>query len=213
MGYNSKECKPCKGTGIKFTKHGLMMIQSECEDCDGEGIVYKNPCLTCNGEASVVEKTKEQLSIPKGVENNTSFRIVKRVNLIIIFKGNAFSNRKDDIGDLLVKITIKRDNYFRRDAFDIHTVNYVSISEAVLGGRIYVRTLWGDVELKISPGTQDGEIKKILHYGVNKMPPHEDQKGHHLAKIKVRIPKKIDPEQRKIFEELQKYEKENNNTN
>jgi DnaJ-class molecular chaperone len=74
-----------------------------------------------------------------------------------------------------------------------------------------IKTIYGEVELKISPGTQDGEIKKILHFGVNRLPPNENERGHHFSKIKVVIPKKIDPVERKLFEELHKYETDKNN--
>lgn len=45
IGYSSVECKSCKGTGIKINKNGSFKVESVCEECLGEGIIYKNPCL------------------------------------------------------------------------------------------------------------------------------------------------------------------------
>ncbi len=101
---------------------------------------------------------------------------------------------------MLIKINVKRDPYFRRDGFDIFTTNYLSISEAVLGTKMNIKTIYGNVELKINPGTQDGEIKKIPNQGVHKYNSKDDQKGNHLVRIKVKIPKNITPVQKRIFE-------------
>lgn len=114
------------------------------------------------------------------------------------------------MGDLIIKIFIKKDNYFRREAFDIHTTNYISISQAVLGGNISVKTIYGNIDVKLNPGTQDGEVKKIHNYGVTKLSPQEDERGNHFARIKIKIPKKINLYQRRIFEELQKFDEDSN---
>lgn len=59
---------------------------------------------------------------------------------------------------------IKQHSYFKREAFDIYTTNFITISQAVLGGKIKVRTLYGDVSINIDPGTNDGDTKKLLNY-------------------------------------------------
>lgn len=63
-----------------------------------------------------------------------------------------------------MKIKIKTHPYFKREQYDIHTVNYISISQAVLGGKIKIKTLYGDVQVNIEPGTNDGDTKKLLNY-------------------------------------------------
>ena len=78
-----------------------------------------------------------------------------------------------------------------------------------MGGKIIVKTIHGEMEIKISPGTNDGEIKKINNHGVSKLAPNENQRGHHFVKIKIKIPKKINSMQKRIFEELSKYDEDN----
>jgi len=41
-----------------------------------------------------------------------------------------------------------------------------------LGSDISVRTLYGDIKLKIVPGTQHDDKQKITNYGVQKLPPN-----------------------------------------
>ena len=86
----------------------------------------------------------------------------------------------------------------------------MTISEAVLGGKINVKTIYGDINVKINSGTNDGDVKKIVNYGVTKLAPNQNQKGHHFAKIRIIIPKKLNECQRRIFEELSKFEDSEN---
>lgn len=60
-------------------------------------------------------------------------------------------------GDLIVKITVKPDPYYKRDGYDVVTNAHISISQAVLGDKINVKTLGGDKEINVKPGSQDGE--------------------------------------------------------
>ncbi len=56
-------------------------------------------------------------------------------------------------GDLMVQIKVKPHPYFKRDGSDINTDLYITISQAVLGAEIPVKTLYGDIKMKIDPGT------------------------------------------------------------
>ena len=71
--------------------------------------------------------------------------------------------------------------------------------------------------MKIEPGTQHEERKKIANYvssnqsyyelqGVQKLPPNNNQKGNHLVTIKIVIPKKLSEEQKKVMEAFSKVE-------
>ncbi len=59
---------------------------------------------------------------------------------------------------------MKPDTYFRREGFDIYTDCYLNLSEAILGAEKKIKTLQGDVDLKIDKGTQDGDKKKLANY-------------------------------------------------
>lgn len=67
---------------------------------------------------------------------------------------------------------VKPHPYFKREGTDINTDLYVTVSEAILGTEAVVKTLYGDIKLKIDPGTQNEEKKKISNYGVQKLPPN-----------------------------------------
>jgi DnaJ-class molecular chaperone len=47
---------------------------------------------------------------------------------------------------------------------------------------------------------------------VTKLPPNQNTKGSHHLKIKIKIPTKISPLQKQLFEEIARYEENNRNT-
>ena len=53
----------------------------------------------------------------------------------------------------MIQVKVKPHPYFKRDGSDILTDLYISISEAVLGSEVKVKTLYGDIRMKIDPGT------------------------------------------------------------
>lgn len=139
---------------------------------------------------------KEIINIPKGVNEGMNLRVAR--------KGHYSTGGQN--GDLFVKVKIKPHAYFKRENFDIHTTYYINVSQAVLGAKVQVHTLNGEVTVTVDPGTNDGDVKKLLNYGITKLPPNQTQKGHHYIKFKIAIPNKLNETQRIIYEELSKVE-------
>jgi molecular chaperone DnaJ len=153
-GTSASSCSTCGGSGRVFYKQGFMSIAMECTSCNGEGKTIRNPCMKCYGKGQTNTTVKETINIPKGVDDNMNLRLQK--------KGHYSANGQH--GDLYVKVKIKPHSYFKREQFDIHTTNFITISQAVLGGKVKIRTLYGDVNVNIDPGTNDGDTKKLLNY-------------------------------------------------
>jgi curved DNA-binding protein len=76
----------------------------------------------------------------------------------------------------------------------------------VLGGEAEVKTLGGQsLRLKIPPNTQSGQVFRLKGHGM----PTTDKSGEHgdlYATVDVQLPRSLTPEQKKLFEELQKLE-------
>lgn len=164
-GTSATNCSACGGSGRVLYKQGFMNIAMECNSCNGEGKSIRNPCLKCYGKGQTNTTVKETINIPKGVDDNMNLRLQKKVIILIKSKyiqGHYSSNAQH--GDLYVKIKIKSHSYFKREQFDIYTTNFITISQAVLGGKIKVRTLYGDVNVNIDPGTNDADTKKLINY-------------------------------------------------
>ena len=154
--------------------------------------------MTCRGRGTVHGTAKETINIPKGVDNGVNLRVAK--------KGHAGSGGPH--GDLIIHVKVRSHNYFKREGSNIHTDLYLNIGQAVLGSDVAVKTLYGNVTIKLPPGTQHEERKKISNYGIQKLPPNHHQKGNHYVTIKVIIPKKLTPDQREAMEAYAQTEQE-----
>lgn len=195
-GTGPTKCSTCGGSGKVFYKQGFMSIAMDCSACGGNGSIIRNPCTTCYGKGHTNSKTSETINIPKGVNDGMNLRVAR--------KGHYSVNGNN--GDLFVKVKVRQHPYFKRENFDIHTVNNISISQAVLGDKIKIKTLNGEVLITVDSGTNDGDIKKLVNYGITKLPPNQTQKGHHFVKFKVVIPNKLNNQQKELFEKLSKIE-------
>ena len=76
----------------------------------------------------------------------------------------------------------------------------------MLGTTTKVDTIWGKVDVKIKPGTVPDETIVLSGQGVNKLPPNQSQKGDHIVKIKLVVPRTLTPAHRQALEQLSKVE-------
>lgn len=137
--------------------------------------------MACRGRGCNHGAVKETINIPKGVDNGVNLRVQK--------KGNA--GDEGPAGDLIVHVKVKPHAYFKREGSNIHTDLFISIGQAVLGAEVPVKTLYGNVKIKVQPGTQNGEKQKISNYGIQKLPPNHHQKGDQFVGIKIVIPRRL----------------------
>ena len=106
-----------------------------------------------------------------------------------------------DSGDLYIKINILPDPRFERKDNDLFTTIETDLYTAVLGGKLTVETLKGQVNIGIPQGTQSGKTFRLKNMG---MPDYKHAlvNGDLLVKVQVNIPASLQPEERKLFEKL-----------
>ena len=112
-------------------------------------------------------------------------------------KGNMSPNGPS--GDLILKLYVEEHDLFKRKGFNIHTKQKITVSEALLGASFDIDTIRGSLRITMCPGIQNGEIRKIIQYGVNKLPPLQKKRGHHFVQFEIEIPRKLNDKQREIF--------------
>ncbi len=108
-----------------------------------------------------------------------------------------------EAGDLYLRVRVAPDPQFERREDDLHVTVPLDLYTAVLGGKVQVPTLSGPVTLTIPPGTQNGRVFRLRGKGM----PHlrrPKQHGDMYAKVEVRLPERLTPRQRELFEELRK---------
>jgi DnaJ-class molecular chaperone len=94
-------------------------------------------------------------------------------------------------GDALIEVEVLPDPRFTREGDDISLEVPISLSEAVLGGRIRVPTPTGDVTMTVPKGSNTGTTLRLRGKGA---PRRGGGHGDELVKLKVVLPKTSDPE-------------------
>ena len=122
------------------------------------------------------------IDIPAGIESGQRIEIVNQDNVRVE-----------------AQIYIEQHNEFERHGADIHCACTISITQAVLGGKIDINTLSGVVSLKIDSGTKSADVYRIKGRGMTTL---RGKRGDQYVHIKVDIPRKLSRSQKKLFEEL-----------
>lgn len=94
-------------------------------------------------------------------------------------------------GDALIEVEVLPDTRFARDGDDISLELPISLSEAVLGGKVRVPTPTGDVTMSVPKGSNTGTTLRLKGKGA---PRREGGHGDQFVKLKVVLPKPPDPE-------------------
>lgn len=69
-------------------------------------------------------------------------------------------------GDLLVRVNVTPSKVFRRQGVNLYHDARVPMHTAILGGKVRVPTLDGDFDVRVPPGTQQGEECVLKGRGV-----------------------------------------------
>ena len=194
-GTSPKTCPECQGRGeVRQTRQTLLgaMVQvTTCPVCSGRGKVIESHCPTCQGRGLKRNTRRKKISIPAGVDDGTRIRLAG--------EGQPGANNGPP-GDLYIFVRVRPHKYFRRRDNDILLDLNINIAQATLGAEVQVPTVDGDVKLKIPAGTQPGKIIRMRARGV----PHlrSNSRGDQLVIVNVTIPKRLDVEERELFEKL-----------
>ncbi len=123
-----------------------------------------------------INDVRVDVKVPAGVEEGQTLRVQGQG------PGGA---------DLYLKILIDAHPYFRREGNNLVITAPITISEAVLGGKIDVPLLDGSkITLTIRPGASSGRRLRVPGKGV--------KGGDLLVEIKIVVPENIDDESRKL---------------
>ena len=194
-GKNEKTCSTCRGSGTvtsqQNTLFGAFMTRTTCPDCNGKGKTYSSICSDCKGTGKVKENKTLEVKVPAGVDNGNQLRLAG--------KGDSGSNGGPN-GDLYLEFRVKDHELYEREGNDIYLELPITITEAVLGCKREIPTLYGNVKLTIESGANTGDKHRLKGKGVEDL--HSGSKGNMYVIIDVVIPEKIDKKQKKLFEEL-----------
>ena len=196
-GKGEKRCPDCNGTGQvsrqQSTIFGTFMTKTTCSRCGGKGVTFESTCSKCRGTGRVVNNKTLDVKIPAGVDTGLRLRLAG--------KGEAGVNGGAN-GDVYIEFNVKEHPIFKRDEEDIYLVVPITITQAVLGCKIDIPTLYGPVTLTIPAGSKTNDKQRLRGKGVKR--PNSSHTGDMYVILEVEIPKKLSREQKKLFEELNK---------
>jgi molecular chaperone DnaJ len=90
-------------------------------------------------------------------------------------------------GDLLVRVNVTPSKVFRRQGSNLYHDCMIPIHVALLGGKMRIPTLEGDVEVKIKNGTRDGEEAVLKGRGVKSV--YGRERGDLIVNWKLAVPR------------------------
>lgn len=190
-------CDTCKGTGqisqINRTPFGQIQTSHVCPDCQGEGKKAEKKCKDCQGTGLERKTSNIKVKVPAGIKNGTTLRLSDKGEAGT--KGGAY-------GDLYVHVMVESSSEFKRDGDHIHGETEIHVLQAILGDTIAVKTVHGDVKLKIPSGTQPGQVFSIAEKGAPQLGGGKN--GDHYVKVKVNVPKKLSKKETELYAELVK---------
>jgi molecular chaperone DnaJ len=191
-------CPTCGGHGQVRMQQGFFSLQQTCPRCHGSGQIINSPCSECRGEGRLREHKTLSVKIPPGVDTGDRIRLSG--------EGEAGESGGPP-GDLYVQVQIKEHPIFSREGDTLHCEVPVSFVTAALGGELDVPTLTGRAKLKISAGSQSGQIFRLKGKGV--APVRGGPTGDLLCRIAVETPVNLNAEQRELLEKFEASMKRN----
>ena len=115
-----------------------------------------------------------KISIKPGVKDGQTLRVKG--------KGNPGVNGGEN-GDLLLKINIIQDTVYQRDGDDLIKNVNIDIYTAILGGKVEIDTMKGNVNVPIKPQTQNNSLLRLKGLGM----PHYGKEGAGALILKVQL--------------------------
>ena len=199
-GTTPRQCETCGGTGRRVISRdqkqekGSIHFQqiTICPACQGRGVFIDSPCDTCHGTGQTEKEESLKVVIPAGIEEATALRIPAH--------GMPSEEPGGVPGDLYVIVRSAPDSRFERAGADLWRVETLDVADAVLGTKLTVPTLEGEVEVKVPAGTQPDEILRLRGKGLTR--PGGGEHGNLNVRIQVHIPKNPTSEERRLYEQL-----------
>jgi molecular chaperone DnaJ len=183
-------CRSCTGTGVVWRGRGTLET-GPCPDCGGSGVYVSEPCPVCRGRGVTPARSVVRAVLPPGIDTGGQLRVSE--------EGHAgpFGGPR---GDLVIVVRVHDDSVFTRKGDNLYCEVPVTVTEAVLGARIPVPGVDGDLTLDVPAGTQSGQTFRLRSRGVPRL--SGGGRGDLYVTVRVEIPRELDSRARELFHEL-----------
>lgn len=194
-GSKLETCPTCNGQGRVMQNQrtflGNVQTVATCPTCQGKGKNASKKCKHCGGNGVLPKTATVKVKIPAGIDNGQSIRLSGY--------GEAAAHGGVS-GDLYVRSHIRPSKIFKRDGFDVYVDQEISYPQAVLGATVDTETVHGKVQIHIPEGTESGRLIRLRGKGIPEV--NGRGTGDHYARVKIKVPKKVSREARKLLDQL-----------
>ena len=182
---------------VSGTTKVINMLQTNiCPKCGGRRFINGTQCSHCKGKGETSTYKRFSVKIPAGIKDKSKIRLAEEGE-----KGlNGGRN-----GDLYLIIHIREPKNYKTDGLNILKTIAITPYEAVLGGNVTVPTLRGNVSLKITPQTRNGQKIRLSGCGIEQ----NNKVGDMIVTVEIQIPKNLTDEEIRLYKRLQEISGEN----
>ena len=194
-GTTPEVCPQCGGTGQvqqrRQTPMGVFATTTTCPKCGGRGKIIHSPCKECGGTGQQRKRKTLKVSIPAGIDNGQT----------ISLRGQGSAGRNGGpAGDLLITVTVRPHQLFRREGTDVLCEAPITFTQAVLGGEMEIPTIDGKVKYDIPEGTQTGTTFRLRGKGIPNL--NGRGRGDQYVTVYIETPRNLSREQKEALKKF-----------
>ena len=164
------------GKLYRYPVHAGKVPEEKCPQCRGLGVLRK--------ESEII------VNIPVGISDGEVIRLAGA--------GEAVASGAP--GDLYAKIYVKKHSLFHKEGSNLVTDLKIKLTTALLGGEYNLKTLDGDIVIKVPTGVSFGEVLRVRGKGV----PFSrgGKRGDLLIRVKIELPAHLSKDAAELVEKL-----------
>ena len=202
-GFDKEVCSECNGKGVinkaQNTIFGSFQTRTTCPYCGGKGYTFKTKCKKCSGKGKIKERKTYSVEVPKGVQTGERVRMTG--------KGETGKNGGTN-GDLYIEFTVDKHPLYTREKDDLYIEMPVTVTECVLGASRRIKTIEGEIELKVPSSSQNGDMLRVKGKGMTNA--RTGKVGDLYVVLKLVLPNRLTREQKDLFMQLNETDLKNN---
>ena len=202
-GTTPEVCPDCHGTGQvqvrRQTPMGVFATSSPCGRCGGKGKIIHQPCPDCRGTGAVRKRKTIKASVPAGIDNGQTISI----------RGQGHAGKNGGpAGDLLITITVRPHELFRREGTSVLCEAPITFAQAVLGAELEIPTIDGKVKYTLPEGTQSGTTFRLKGKGIPSI--NGRGRGDQYVTVYIETPRNLNKEQKEALKKFAESMGDNN---
>ena len=196
-GTSVETCSYCQGRGhVKQTSRlgqfGIIENVIPCSACNGSGRMIREKCPSCSAKGAIKRTVNYEVNIPAGIADGQILNISG--------EGDAAMGSEGISGNLLIGVRVASHPILLRDGDDLLLELPISFTQAILGDRVRIPTVEGQIDFTVPPNTQSGTIHRIKGKGIKKL--RRTGNGDLVVKILVEMPDRLDRRTQELIRSL-----------